>query len=72
MFCFGAADDCSVLGAVGRSAAAVPVALSLGEWRIFHLSVEQSTARLAFAWLAPISGACHVELDKPPKLNNTK
>ena len=34
--------------------------------------VKQSMTRLELAWLASVSGTCHVELDKLPKVNNTK
>ena len=36
------------------------------EWWISLL--KQSTTRLKFAWIASVSGTCHVELDKLPKL----
>ena len=35
------------------------------EWWIS--SVKQSTTRLKLAWLASVSGTCHVDLDKLPK-----
>ena len=34
--------------------------------------MKQSTTRLKFAWLASVSGTCHVELDELPNLNSTK
>ena len=34
--------------------------------------MKQSTTRLKFAWLASVSGKCHIELDKLPDLNKTK
>ena len=55
----------SVLGVVGP--------LRLLRWPCFSGMVDLTCeARLKFAWLASVSGACHVELDKLPKLNNTK
>ena len=33
--------------------------------------MKQTTTRLKFAWVAPVSGTCHVELDELPKLSNT-
>ena len=59
----------SVLGGAGPRSAAAPVAFSRERWMS---PVKQSTTRLNFAWLASVSGACHVELDKLPDLNNTK
>ena len=56
----------SVLGAIGPRAAAAPVADGS------HLSVKQSTTRLKLAWLASVSGTCHVELDKLPDSSITK
>ena len=34
--------------------------------------MKQSKTWLKFAWLESVSGTCYVELDKLPKLNNTK
>ena len=34
--------------------------------------MKQSTTRPKFAWVVSVSGTCHVELDKLPKLNNAK
>ena len=59
----------SVLGTVGPRAAAAPVALSLGN---AISPVKQPTTRLKFAWLASVSGTCHVELEDLSDLNNTK
>ena len=40
------------------------------EWNVSR--VKQSTTRLTFAWLASVSGTCHVQLGELPDLNNKK
>ena len=59
----------TLLGAIGPRAAAAPVAPPLGNGGIS--SLKQSAVRLNLAWLASVSGTCHVELNKLPKSNPT-
>ena len=58
----------SALGTVGPRAAAAPGGRVSREWWLSP--VKQWTTRLNFAWLASVSGTCHVELDELPDLIN--
>ena len=64
----GAADG--LLCAKGRPTSRCVCSGGPVSWESWIQPVKHTTARLTFAWLASVSGICHVELDK--LLNSTK